>query len=271
MDTTCFVSDFRGNLLWRYSKETVNRVYRPSFPSQCPIGRSGRGGGLSFFIHPRIHARKSKVVYHRTPLILRLPFLEKEIKQRPVLQGCAEIVNFSIWLPITRADDCHARVVFWGKKKQSGFALLDECFWVRGDALEPTGTATYIPTGSIPQIVGLFAFDPIDHAFLHQGVDRSQESQIPPMDYRLVLTIDPKNHMSSEISLGDFNFPNTLLDETESYSEWKEKLGSDGYAVFVKRNRDNRLAARVMGNIPEKRLSELKEKELKGFEIRREP
>jgi hypothetical protein len=216
-----------------------------------------------FLRHPRLHLRKRDLMYERRPIYFKLPFPDQELTDHPLIYVKAEVVNYSSFLPIMRAEDTRAQVVFWGRKSFKGFYTLEDRVWDDGK------TSTTVHTGlSSPRIVTLFAFDTLHHIL----IEGNEEGPIPGVvrdgEFEIVLILDAKDTMSKETYVGDYRFPDDFLNDTTSYDEWRLRIGEIGYAVFVERTKDGHLVASTMGKIPEKRLAALKTGELKGYEFR---
>ncbi len=226
-------------------------------------------GGLAFFRHPRLHLRKRQLEYHRHPIIYKLPFMTQEAYDNPVLEIFAEVLNFSGFLPIVRATDCHAQVMFLGTQKNKVITALDDRIWDNGKS------SLTMHTGLHPRSVRLFALDTMSHIIVEKRDDEDGEitpAILPNGEYRMIIVLDAEDTMSTEQELGTFNFPDSFLAEaqaeTSSYDVWKGRVSDTGYAIFIERTREGKNIANVVGKVPDKRLAELKSKELKGFEVR---
>lgn len=195
--------------------------------------------------------------------------MTQEAYDNPVLEIFAEVLNFSGFLPIVRATDCHAQVMFLGTQKNKVITALDDRIWDNGKS------SLTMHTGLHPRSVRLFALDTMSHIIVEKRDDEDGEitpAILPNGEYRMIIVLDAEDTMSTEQELGTFNFPDSFLAEaqaeTSSYDVWKGRVSDTGYAIFIERTREGKNIANVVGKVPDKRLAELKSKELKGFEVR---
>ena len=195
--------------------------------------------------------------------------MTQEAYDNPVLEIYAEVLNFSGFLPIVRATDCHAQVMFLGTKKNKVITSLDDRIWDNGKS------SITMHTGLHPRSVRLFALDTMNHIIVEKRDDEDGEiipAILPNGEYRMIIVLDAQDTMSTEQELGTFNFPDSFLAETQaetsSYDVWKGRVSDTGYAIFIERTNEGKNIANVVGNVPDKRLAELKSKELKDFEVR---
>lgn len=231
----------------------------------------------SFFIHPKLTLLKfSKrsisvlsfldgtepsrgqlelIQYFRFPYLMRLPF-EGERGGIPRIEATVRIFNtgkvfFSFFAK--RADDCRAVIYF--KKENENLIVQTDCVWNKNNTLSAT-----IPTGLLPQILRIFAIDPVSHEIL--SAEREEpEKRIPSIltsgTYEMTLVLDYQDGKSTNVNLGKLNLPSDVLSNKESFNIWRSRVGKEGYAIFPERTNEGKNIATVIGKIPEKRLKEL--------------
>ncbi len=198
---------------------------------------------LRFFIKPKLKPDKS-IGYVGHPLILCPPFgLEQRLHQS--IDAQIKVFNRGH----SRAEGCRARLIFHDTK--SGDALPIDCTWPPNE-----GKITSIPASLFPTILTLFKFDPLTHHLLSD--DPQRYLVIAPSVYRLTLTLDAEGLDSTEIDLGTIQFPDDLFSSKHVTDYYKRLCGKLGYALFLGVTQDYRVVAKVIGEVPSKRLSALK-------------
>jgi hypothetical protein len=195
-------------------------------------------------------------------MFARLPHEGEEMRGFPRIEANVNVFNIGMLtgtLATRRAKDCRGVVYFENEEAETVFQ--HDCRWSKSDS-----PSTNVPTGLLPQILRLFAIDPVAHGILPEQKDKEAHYIGSPAAYQMTLVLDYDDGKATNIDLGELRLPEDVLADNEWIEVWKMSFGKSGWGIFPERTADGRLLAKVIGTVPEKRLAELKNSEvLKHF------